>query len=520
MNIFSTLSSKFVSNFVDYTMLREVGKRIISVEELIASSTKEKQRIRALGSNITTENALLTQLYENFVKYRYDINKYEPMKVHYLVKGMIDTQSYDILAIDPRTNKTFDIVIDARYPKSNFANKQVEQFRWNTQLDNYVTKLLYDAIFYGQAFVEYVRDEKGRIVGLKDTYQPGSIFTISLEGLGAAPMYYKVSNDSRNRVDILEGKSIACLDMQSDRYRITLGAMDVSLQSRDDVIAQSGSIGRPFCYEIYDKITSLEMLEQLELASITASLQRNSLVSVSAPDGLDLDQLKEFTAWYESIINNTGDETVEQYHLETIKLFAAEATKIRILPQQSQRGSLSTSLSSSENQVVEGLPERITSIRNLILDIKAIPPEFMFTGRDDGGKVGGSLRRFARYARSVKAGQASLQRFLSRIITDMLESWGYKDVASSVLVSQYCAINTSELDRLEYSDASATVIDNVFSTLTTITSDEKIAPYVDTKALATYVESLLDGLVGASQIINVDSAKEPINPRKAPGVNG
>ena len=69
-----------------------------------------------------------------------------------------------------------------------------------------MTKLLYDAIFYGQAFVEYVRDEKGRIVG--QGYQPGSIFTISLEGLGAAPMYYKVSNDSRNRVDILEGRSI------------------------------------------------------------------------------------------------------------------------------------------------------------------------------------------------------------------------------------------------------------------------------------------------------------------------
>jgi hypothetical protein len=39
------------------------------------------------------------------------------------------------------------------------------------------------------------------------------------------------------------------------------------------------------------------------------------------------------------------------------------------------------------------------------------------------------------------------------------------------------------------------------------------------KALATYVESLLDGLVGASQIINVDSAKEPINPGKAPGIH-
>ena len=55
------------------------------------------------------------------------------MKVHYLVKGMIDTQSYDILAIDPRTNKTFDIVIDTRYPKSNYANRLSSSGEYTTR---------------------------------------------------------------------------------------------------------------------------------------------------------------------------------------------------------------------------------------------------------------------------------------------------------------------------------------------------------------------------------------------------
>ena len=81
-------------------------------------------------------------------------------------------------------------------------------------------------------------------------------------------------------------------------------------------------------------------------------------------------------------------------------------------------------------------------------------------------------------------------------------SYGY-DAAGYINVSQYCAINTSELDRLEYADASATVISNVFNVLNDIISNERIAPYVDNEAFAAYAESLLDGLAGASQIINV-----------------
>lgn len=513
MNRFGQLSQRFLNTFADYSMLRDIGRRITSVEDLITSNAHDKEMLRKISSNVASENGLLTQLYEQFIQYRTDVNKYEALKSNYLVIAMIETLSYDILAVDPRTGKTFDILVDSRYPKSNKANAILNSFRRSTQLDRYVSKILFDAIFYGQYLVQYIRDKEGHIVGLKDTFQPGSVFTVALEGLDASPMYYKLSADRDNHIEVLDNKEIVCLDMQSDRYRLSLSSMNVSLQSRDAIIAQNGSLGRPFCFEIYDKLVSLEMLEQLELASINASLQRNSLVSVSAPDGLDLEQLKEFTAWYEKAINNTGGETVNFYNLDTIKMYAAEATKLRVVPQQTQRGAISASLGASENASVEGLPDRIADLRNTILDIKAIPAEFIFTGRDES-KVGGALRRYARYARVVKAGQAALQAFLEHINTDVLASYGY-DVTGNLQVSQYCAINTSELDRLEYADASASVISNVFGVLRDVITDETIAPYVDKVAYVAFMESMLDGMVGASQIINV-----PRNTSDAKGYSG
>lgn len=504
MNIFGQFSQRFLNTFADYTMLREVGKRIANVEEIVATSEHDRQIIRDMASNQATVDSLLTQLYEQFVKSRNDINKYEPLKRHYLVMAMIDTLSHDVLAVDPRTNKTFDIVVDDRYPASNKANKILQDFRSSTNLDRYIAQILYDAIFYGNYWVEYVYDKKRRIVGLKDSYQPGSIFTVGMEGIDCEPLYYKLSTTTVNTIELLDNKAIACLDMQSDRYRYSLNSMNVTLQSRDATIAQTGRAGRPFCFDIYDKLVALEMLEQLDLAGVNATLQRNSLISVTAPEGLDLEQLKEFTAWYEKAINNNGDDSgIVEYNLDALKVYASQATKLRVIPQQPQRGAISMGLSSgSTDGANSGVPDRITAMRNLILDIKGIPGEFIFTGRDES-KVGGALRRFARYARLVKEGQAALQAFLKHIIADVLKSNGFPDATDSILVSQYCAINTSELDRLEMADAAQTVIQNVFSTLMTVTTDESIAPYVNADARASYVESLLDGLAGATQIINV-----------------
>lgn len=511
MNLFGQFAQRFLNTFADYTMLRDVGKRITDVEEIIATSERDRKIIRDMASNRATVDSLLTQLYEQFVKARADINKYEPLKTHYLVMQMIDTLLHDVLAVDPRTGLTFGITIDERYGASNKANKTLQDFRLATNLDKYVSQLMYDAYFYGNYWVSYIYDKQGRIVGLKDSSQPGSIFTVGMEGLSCDPMYYRLSTTEVNKVELLDNRTVACLDLQSDRYRYSLNSMNVSLQSRDATIAQTGRVGRPFCFDIYDKLVSYEMLEQLDLAGVTSTLQRNSLISVTAPEGLDLDQLEKFTAWYEKAINNNGDgpNGLAEYNLDALKVFAAEATKLRVIPQQPQRGAISMGLNSGSTEgATAGLPERITAMRNLILDIKGIPVEFIFTGRDET-KVGGALRRFARYARLVKEGQASLRAFLIKIVAAMLESYGYKGVEPYIEVSQYCAINTSELDRLEMADAASTVIQSVFGTIMEVTTHEAIAPYVNADARAAYIESLLDGIAGASQIITVpDHAAE------------
>lgn len=508
MNIYSTLAQRFMNTFADYTMLREVGKRISDVEEIVASTEQARRLIHSITSNPASRDSLLIQLYDQFLRARSDINRYEALKGHYLVMAMIDTLSNDILAVDPRTNKTFDIVVDKRYPASQRANKLVSDFRQNTNLDKYVALILYDAIFYGNYWVEYIYDKERHIVGLKDSYQAGSIFTVGMEGLQCDPLYYKLSSNKTNSIELLDSRTIACLDMQSDRYRYSLSSMFVTVQSRDGTIAQTGRIGRPFCYGIYDKLVDLEMLEQLDNAGVCATLQRNSLISVTAPEGLDLEQRKEFTAYYEKIINNNGGDgpsSLVDYDLGALKMFAAEAARFRVVPQQPQRGTISMGLSSANTEgATAGLPERVEAKRNLICDIKGIPAEFLFTGREES-KPGGALRRYARYARQVKKGQAALQAFLKRIIGDMLTSHGYGDAVNDILVSQYCAINTSELDRLEYADAAQMVINNVFNTIMTVTDNPAIAPYVNSDERAAYIESLLDGLAGATQIINVPS---------------
>ena len=517
MNIFGQFSQRFLNTFADYTMLREVGKRIANVEEIVATTERDREIIKQIASNQASVDSLLTQLYEQFVRARNDINRYEPLKRHYLVMAMIDTLMHDVLAVNPRTNRTFDIVVDERYPASDRANRLLEDFRYSTNLDRYVAQILYDAYFYGNYWVEYIFDDRHHLVGLKDSYQPGSIFTVGMEGLACDPMYYKLSSVKTNAIEMLDNRTIACLDMQSDRYRYSLNSMMVSIQNRDSTIAQTGRIGRPFCFDIYDKLIALEMLEQLDLAGVSSTLQRNSLISVTAPEGLDLTQLKEFTAWYEKVINNNGDSSgLTEYNLDTLKVFAAEATKLRVIPQQPQRGAISLGLSNgAADGATAGLSEKVVAMRNLILDIKGIPTEFIFTGREET-KVGGALRRFARYARLVKEGQASLQKFLKQIVAAMLASYGFTDAEEYILVSQYCAVNTSELDRLEMADAAQTVISNVFNTLMTVTNDEAIAPYVNKDERAAYVESLLDGLAGATQIINVpdhtaEGSKKPLS---------
>jgi hypothetical protein len=140
----------------------------------------------------------------------------------------------------------------------------------------------------------------------------------------------------------------------------------------------------------------------------------------------------------------------------------------------------------------------------LITDIKGVPYSFLFSPEGRTSQPAGlAMRQYVRYARSVKMMQNGLRRFLTRVIRDLLRSYGLAIPEEYIHVSQYCAVNVAELDRMEYIDATTTVIDGIYNTINTLTQDEDVRPFVNTSEKARFIETLLDSISGASQIINV-----------------
>ena len=508
MNIFTRAAKSFQQTFVDYTIMRDIAARMTDVEYAIATSDADKERLRDIAHAPASQMGLWTQLYEHFVNYRNDLNRFEPLKEQYLVEAMVNAYAYDALAIDPQTEKSYDLTIDKQFESSNRAQRIVDDFRFNISLDTFLNKIVCDAIFYGQYWVEYLRDKSNHIVGLKDSYQPGSSFEVGLEGLAAQPLYYCITPGSTTRISPLDSANIACLQMQADRMRFSLSKEQILIQGRDSVIAQTSTVGRHFCADIYDKVFSLELLEQLYLAGIAAAMQRNTLVSVKAPDGLDQQQIKSFNAYWEKVINNNGGDDAPGYgafNLDSIRMFAASATKIRVIPEQSQRGAMNIALA-ADQAGDSTIQDKINNLRTLITDIKGVPYSFLFSGEGRTSQPAGiAMRQYVRYARAVKMMQNGLRRFLTKIIKDLLRSYGLIVPDEFIHVSQYCAVNVAELDRMEYADATTSVIENIYNTINTLTQDPDVQPYVSAIEKARYIESLLDSMSGATQIINVPS---------------
>ena len=508
MNKYPALLTRFFNTFADYTLMREISQRITNAELAITTDKHDREILTRIQSSTAKQVSLQTQLYEQFVRYRNDLNRYEPLKTNYMVIAMIDTLINDVLAIDPSLGKAFDIKVDTAFKDSERCNTIISEFRDKIQFDTYISKILFDAIFYGQYWTEYIRDDHKHVVGLKDSYQPGSVFTVGLEGLDCSPLYYKLSTGLNIEIVTLNNENICCLNMQSDRMRFAISEQSITIQSRDAVIAQAGTIGRPFCFEIYDRLINLEMLDQLDISSVITMLQRNSLVSVKAPDGLDLEQIKEFTAYYENMINNTtGNEIGEIYNITQIKMYAAEAAKIRVLPLQTERGAMASALSSSDTYG-DTIPKRIDDMRRTILDMKGIPYEFIFTGRDTQ-PLGASLRKYARYARIIKYMQDGLRRFIVKIVMDLCASYGFNVPKGAIKVYQFCAVNVSEMDRLEYMDAISDVAEKTMERINNVITDPDISKYVDHTAKARFAASLLSAISGASGIINVPRDEKP-----------
>lgn len=481
-----------------------IVKRYVAVNKGLGVTPENSRR------NI--ENTFYYQYLQYFENTRSVYDKMLTIRRHYLVKAILTTLINDALATDPNTNQIFQINISQDYKKSSKAEKACNDFMEKFQIEKLLLDTAWDTIFYGEYYFENFGSKKKGITGIADSNPPGSVFA---QYQGASPEFYFRLN--KNTAGMTTSQELTKVDKANiwhisvfpRQLKLSLGGSGSTIvySQKDYQISSYLRVGEPLFYDCYDKVVELEALEQSQLAKILGDLLRNAIISVDAPAGLDLKGLKELTLWYEKVLNDNDNINIDSIqNLATVRSMMANLSKARVIPRQPDRGTMSQI--DVKTYDGSGTKDTIEDRRSVICTTIGVPFEFLFESRDPSKT---SLRQYVRYSRLVKMIQRGYQDSIrDELLTHLHTLDGFEDIQlKDIEVKCYNAINVSELDKLEFADATVSMVGSFRSFIEDLATT-KIGKYVNLLELGRYLEKVIDTIPGAEHIIDIPEDAKPI----------
>lgn len=512
--IFDQTYNRFTSYIFGTLGFDELVKATLDTDPIVKKyvDVNKKLGITPENSQRNIENTFYYQYLQYFTSTRDVYDKMLTIRRHYLVKAVLTTLINDALATDPNTNQIFQINISQDYKKSQKAEKEARDFMEKFQIEKLLLDTSWDAIFYGEYFFENFGSKHKGITNISDSNPPGSIFA---QYEGSKPSFYFRLN--KNTSGFTTSQELVKVPKQNiwhisifpRHLRLSLGGSGSTIvySQKDYQISSYLRVGEPLFYDVYDKIVELEALEQSQLAKILGDLLRNAIISVDAPTGLDLKGLKELTLWYEKVLNDNENFNLDGIqNLSSVKAMMTSLSKARVIPRQPDRGTLSqVDVKTFDGS---GTKDAIDDRRSVITTTIGVPYEFLFEARDPAKT---SLRQYVRYSRLVKMIQRGYQDSLKEELLYHLHTLdGFEDLTlKDIEVKTYNTINVSELDKLEFADATVSMIGSFRSFIEDL-AETKIGKYVNLLELGRYLEKVIDTIPGAEHIIDIPDDADPI----------
>lgn len=485
---------------------------IIGFQDVIAQTLKNDQLIKNIkvGFNKNMKGGQVDQiainnLYAQFQRSTLNVRELYALMMSirsvYIVNAIIECLVSDALAVNAQTGEMFTLEVSPDHVAHKKANKILSEMRTRVNLDELIKIIAPEAVFYGEYFLTPEIDEKKKqVVKVLDNVMPGSCFAIYE---GTMPQYYfKI----RPGTGVLETNQVLeTLDV-NELWHVSIWPEKISLTFdpnwvkpiKDQQLSHYIRVGQPLFFSTYDKILELVGFEKGQLAKELADIRRQSLVGVTAPEGLDLDQLSVFTEYYEGILNNVNYEGMNNPSgIDALNQTMMDLGRIRVIPQQPSRGEINPI-----DTRHPGNGETATSVedrRSLICSAVCVPPEYIFNDRGDDAR--GSLRKFVRYARKVSDIQYGIGKAIKLLAMTELKLNGITVDDSDILVNFNSSINIQELDQLEFMDAKISMISNAKEFLQSMGEDESLGAYVDKKELVKWIKGHFSNIQGAEKLI-------------------
>lgn len=465
-------------------------------------------------NNIVSNN-LYYQYLNAYLATKVMYKRMETIRHQYLVAAVLQCLVDDALAMDPTTGEVFTVKVNDKHPYSKKANRLCEEFEKHFKIDRLINSVIEDAIFWGE-YSMTLQSTKGTDLGthngtpgagiqqIIDANPPGTIFGV---WDGVHPKYFVrlmkgINTSVQGQLERLEPTSVWNIGIFPQKIRFSLG-YGSWLYDDSNRIAQFFRIGKPLFYSVYDKILELEAFEQAQYQKELGDAKRRGLISVQAPAGLDLNQLRDFSRFYERLLNesNGPDNLNEITGLEAIRHMMSSLSQVRVVPLQPDRGRFTpVDIKIAQDNIAEKIADR----RKIILEAIGVPFEYVFgqgTGGASGHKV--NLRQYIRYCRRLKEIQDGIAWSVQRLYRTHLMDNGIDVKLDDITVHFYNTINIAEMDRLEFLDANVGMLKNLNEFLAMQLEHPVMSKYINVSEVARYYAKVINQMEGVGNIIVV-----------------
>lgn len=512
-----TIDEAFLSEFLTEAVKKigpADGNSKTTAGDIDVLSQKFKEYSSIIGKNYQVA-AALGAVYTKVTNTRKEmLREIEKVRPFYLTDAILTQFADDALAPDTMTDDV--IKVTSKNKKVNDALQELDQL---VKFDALIMDNITDILAYGEYTLKCnVEKDKG-ITGLEDNVDQTKV--VSLTRNGEVEGFLELDETAR-KITIKGPYEYIKFAIPSHKIRMDLASEIRAKDAKEfkDKIPRYVRIGKSYIYPILEKIKELELLEQLIPATNLAKLSSGTLLGVSVPQGMDPEKGMEVARKVEGLINKKVGVDANA-KLLTVENILSSAGRLKVIPVFGDKGTV-TKFDYKQDEPSDLLGS-VTDIRKVLCNSVGIPYELIFGGESDDTK-GHLLKRYARYLRKLKQIQKAVAIGIRQICFIHLVNKNIDFTTDDIQIEfRNKLIEIDALDKLEYLDASISLLGNAKSFLMDLMIDPTVGPVVRIGPFLQFVNNQF-GTLGIENVIDVKAAMklkiEPTPPTPAPGEEG
>jgi hypothetical protein len=449
----------------------------------------------------------------------------------YLVDVVVSQICDDALSPDVSTDEIFKLT--SKNPK---IKKELEFLERNFKLDRFVKEIAPEIIRYGEYTLSTVvkggeskKVENKKLCESLEDPDDKKLFEASAPGLvqlndnvdqtevvaitkNTETAYYLNMVEKSHRVILKRQHKSEYVQFRLDHQRIRVDLhkefTHLSPKQKEDIseLPRFVRVGKSFIHTLIPKFKELELLEKLVPATKLSKLSQGTILGVQVPAGYDLQKGMEAAKSIESIINRklAIEEDNGRISVESVLTSVGRTKVVPIFGDKGQTTVLDTTSDEPDN-----LSGDVKDLREVILDSIGVPHELVY--KSDGDSKADVLKRYSRYLRKLKAVQSAVKDGLHQIASIHLGAKGIPFQREDIVVDfRNKLIELDNLDKLEFTDGSVSLLDNTRNFVDELMQSEQFGPHIEPDAFVVYLKEQLR-ILGLNDLILL-KPKKPVLP--------